>query len=140
MKSGLKKPSAPRNKYGGGGGEAFYRGHHLEWVALLWLLGKGYWPLALRSQTPYGEVDLIVAGRGCLVAVEVKNRINLSQAMESLSAHQLGRLARALGWWHAKHPQWGGYSPRIDFVGLSAWRLPYHIENITAGKDGKWLG
>jgi putative endonuclease len=54
--------------------EAERRGRVGEWIAMLYLVAKGYRVIGHRLRTPYGEVDLAAWKGGVLVIVEVKTR------------------------------------------------------------------
>ena len=55
--------------------EATYlRGHRAEWIALLFLVAKGYRPLARRFRAGGGEIDLVVTRGDTIAFVEVKSR------------------------------------------------------------------
>ncbi len=61
-----------------------------------WLLRlKGYRILAQRFKTPVGEIDLIAKRASIIAFVEVKARPSAAAAMESVSARQRRRIARA---------------------------------------------
>ena len=59
---------------------AYRRGVWAERYACLYLMLKGYRFLANRVKTPVGEIDLVFRKSGMVVAVEVKNRPDQSQA------------------------------------------------------------
>jgi putative endonuclease len=107
--------------------EAYRHGHIAEAAAMLFLLAKGFRPVARRYKTPLGEVDLIVK-RGRLIAfVEVKARTLERDALESVGRSSEKRIADAADLWLAKHPAAAGYDLRYDMVLFLPWRLPRHI-------------
>ena len=107
--------------------EAYRHGHIAEAVAMLFLLAKGFRPIARRYKTPLGEVDLIVK-RGRLIAfVEVKARALERDALESVSLTSERRIVDAADLWLAKHPAAAGHDLRYDMVLFMPWRLPQHI-------------
>jgi putative endonuclease len=74
--------------------EAYRHGHAAEAAAMLFLLAKGFRPIARRYKTPLGEVDLIVK-RGRLIAfVEVKARALERDALESVGPPRSGSSRR----------------------------------------------
>jgi len=92
------------------------------WAA--WLLrAKGYRILAVRAKAPVGEVDLIAVGRGRLIAVEVKRRDTLEDAVAALERHRWHRTLRALEWWLSAHPAHAGRDLRFDAVAVAGLRL-----------------
>jgi putative endonuclease len=107
--------------------EAYRHGHVAEAAAMLFLLAKGFRPIARRYKTPLGEVDLIVK-RGRLIAfVEVKARALERDALESVGRGSEKRIVDAADLWLAKHPAAAGYDVRYDMVVLLPWRLPRHV-------------
>lgn len=104
----------------------FLRGLGAERIALLWLMAKGYRPLARRYQESGGEIDLIMR-RGATVAfVEVKARATLVTAQTSIDAGKRRRFSRAARAWLARNPWAAGLTFRADavFVAPNAW--PVH--------------
>jgi putative endonuclease len=105
----------------------FLRGHYAEWVALLFLLAKGYRPLARRYAAAGGEIDLIVARGDTIAFVEVKARALMDDALSAITATKRRRFSRAVRAWLARHPQSAGKTWRADAVFIAPRRLPQHI-------------
>lgn len=99
-----------------------------EWLAIIWLLAKGYQLAAHRLRTPFGELDLVLRKRGLIVFVEVKHRKGGASVMD-VSAYQADRLVRAANWYLAHH---GGAAEetRFDLVLTGGWRWPRHVQNV----------
>ena len=115
---------------------AVWRGALAEWLAMLWLRGKGYRILARRWRKAGGEVD-VIAQRGALVIfVEVKLRPSLAEAAHALTPRQWQRTARAARFWQMQQPQAASCSWRYDAVLLAPWRLPQHLEG--AWEERTW--
>lgn len=104
-------------------------GQRAEWVALVYLMMKGYWPVARRYKCPSGEIDLIVCRRNLLVFTEVKFRANADIAAFSITPRQQTRISRAAQYWIMKNQRVAQKSMRFDVVLLSPWRWPRHIEH-----------
>ena len=68
----------------------FLRGHRAEWIALLFLVMKGYRPLARRYAASGGEIDLIVMRGDTIAFVEVKARGLMDDALSAITARKLG--------------------------------------------------
>ncbi len=102
---------------------AHRRGHRAEWLALLALMLRGYWPLARRVSLAGGEIDLIVRRGGTLVFVEVKARARLDDAREAIGAAKRRRFSKAVRAWVARHPFAAELTLRADavFVGRGLW-------------------
>lgn len=88
---------------------------------------KGYRPLARRTRTASGEIDLIVI-RGQLVAfVEVKQRATPEAAEASISPQQRRRIRRAADLWLARRSRYQDCELRFDLVLVIGWRWPVHL-------------
>jgi putative endonuclease len=108
-------------------------GRFAETGALLLLLFKGYWPLAVRAKTPLGEIDLIVKRGRTLVLVEVKRRAEMEAGLSAVGAHQQNRIIEAFAWWLAQHPEYADCTMRCDVVLSAPKRFPQHIRNAFSG-------
>lgn len=76
------------------------------------LLAKGYAILALRAKTPAGEVDIIAAKSGSIIAVEVKARQTEEQGRWSMPDQQWDRRLRGLDAWITRHRRSAHTKPR----------------------------
>jgi putative endonuclease len=85
-------------------------------VALLFLVAKGYRPLARRFAAAGGEVDLVVRRGGTIAFVEVKARGALEDALTAITAEKRRRFSRAARAWLARHPRAAGLTWRADAV------------------------
>lgn len=67
-----------------------------------------------------GELDIVVADGGMLVAVEVKSRRSwdFGHPFEAVDAAKLGRVARLLGAWASSHGVGGG-PRRVDVIAVT---------------------
>ena len=105
----------------------YARGLWAEGLALVYLLLKGYRPLARRYAASGGEVDLIVARGGAVVFVEVKARGEMGAALESIGSRKRRRFSRAVRAWVARHPASLGRTLRADAVFVAPGRWPRHV-------------
>ena len=105
----------------------FLRGHRAERVALVFLIAKGYRPLARRFAAAGGEVDLVVARGNDIVFVEVKARSHLDEARNAITATKRRRFSRAVRAWIARHPEAAGKTWRADAVFIAPWSWPHHV-------------
>ena len=105
----------------------FLRGHRAEWIALLFLLAKGYRPLARRYAAAGGEIDLIVARGGTIAFVEVKARGLMDDALSAITATKRQRFSRAVRAWLARNPRAQGKTWRADAVFIAPRHIPQHI-------------
>lgn len=101
-----------------------------ETWAAVWLRLKGYRILARRERTPAGEIDLVARRGDVLVAVEVKARPNLEEALAGVSTRQRLRIARALDLVAARDPALAPLGRRLDLVAVRPWRLPIHLKDL----------
>ena len=105
----------------------FLRGHRAEWVALLFLLVKGYRPLARRYAASGGEIDLIVMRGDTIAFVEVKARGLMDDALSAITARKRQRFSRAVRAWLARNDWARGKTWRADAVFIALGRWPQHI-------------
>lgn len=108
---------------------AYRAGILAEYVALLFLLLKGYWPLARRYKTKLGEIDLIVRRRRTLVFVEVKGRANHGDAAHAIHRDNQSRVVRAAQHFLHAHPNYHGYDIRFDAMLIAWYRWPRHLHH-----------
>lgn len=105
------------------------RGHLLEYVALIHLMLKGYRILGFRLKTPRGEIDILAQKGQRLAVVEVKSRMTLEAAVESVSAIQQERLWQAGLALQARKPQLARLDLNIDLYTLVPCQWPRHAIN-----------
>lgn len=107
----------------------YERGLGSETAALLFLMLKGYRPLARRFCAAGGEIDLIVRRGRTIAFVEVKARARLADAVEAIDARKRARFSRAVRSWLSRHPPPPDATLRADgvFVAPRAW--PVHVAN-----------
>lgn len=104
------------------------RGRGAERLALLWLLAKGYRPLAQRYIAGGGEIDLIMRRGSTIAFVEVKARGTMDLALTSIEARKRRRLGRAARAWLSRNGWATGLTLRADAVFLSPGAFPRHEE------------
>ena len=64
------------------------RGARAEWLALAFLVLKGWRPLARRWRAPGGEIDLVMARGRVVIFVEVKARALIDDAATSVTGEK----------------------------------------------------
>ncbi len=101
------------------------RGRVAEWIAMFFLMAKGYRILGHRCRTPHGEVDVAAWKGGVLVIVEVKARSTFEAGMFAVTPMAQQRIAHAAqilaGRWRLQT------APiRFDVVVVGASFLPKH--------------
>ena len=101
------------------------RGRTAEWLAMAFLMCKGYRILGHRLRTPYGEVDVAAWKRGVLVIVEVKARKTYdagAYAVTPMAQQRIARAAQTLaGRWRLTSAP-----TRFDLVVVGSGLLPRH--------------
>ncbi|NNM73548.1 YraN family protein [Enterovirga aerilata] len=103
------------------------RGRGAERVALLWLLAKGYRPLARRFSAAGGEIDLVVRRGGTIAFVEVKARGSMEAALASIDTAKRRRFGRAARAWLSRNPGLSGLTFRADAVFIAPGAFPRHM-------------
>ena len=108
-------------------------GHFAEKVAFLWLILKGYWPVAMNfvvgRGTGAGEVDLIVRRGKTLVFVEVKKRPTEEKGRLAIHPKNQARITRTSEVFLARHPKYKSFNIRYDAVFISPKLFPKHLKN-----------
>ena len=110
-------------------------GHFAEKVALLWLMMRGYWPVAMNfivgRGTGAGEVDLIVRRGKTLVFVEVKKRSTEEKGRLAIHPKNQARIVRTSEVFLARYPKYKNFSIRYDAVFISPQKFPKHLKIIV---------
>ena len=111
------------------------RGLTAERAALLWLMARGYRPLARRYAEAGGEIDLVMRRGRTIAFVEVKARGAMEAALTAIDEAKRRRIRRAARAWQARNPWASGMIFRADavFVAPGAW--PRHVIDVF-GLDG----
>jgi putative endonuclease len=105
------------------------RGRNAEIVAALFMMIKGYRPLAWRLQTSRGEIDLIMKSGRRIVFVEVKTRADIDKGLASVTPFKAQRMVDAARLWIGRNAPDLGADYRFDILVVSAYHWPRHIEN-----------
>ena len=98
-----------------------------EYVALVWLMLKGYWPVALRYKTAVGEIDLVVRRGSVLAFVEVKLRQTAMAAAYAVHEKNQSRVLRAAQYFLNHYPHYAQHTVRFDVCLVPWYGLPQHI-------------
>ncbi len=103
-------------------------GRWAEWLSLCLLRIKGYRILAQGYKTPFAEVDLIAARRNILVFCEVKHRLTLENAGESISDAQKKRIVKAAYAFRRQYPRFQNHDIRFDAILVVPRKFPHHVQ------------
>ena len=105
------------------------RGRTAELLAALFMMIKGYRPLAWRLKTSRGEIDLIMKSGRRIVFVEVKTRADIDKGLASVTSFKAQRMVDAARLWIGRNARDLGADYRFDILVVSAYHWPRHIEN-----------
>lgn len=108
-------------------------GRRAEDICAWYLRLKGYRVLARRFRTPIGEIDIIARRGPVLAMIEVKARPSTAEAIESVSARQRQRIARAALVFLQKHPDLVDKDLRFDVMLVTPWHRPHHLIDAWRG-------
>ena len=109
------------------------QGHRAEWLAMVWLMVRGYRILGFRLRTPQAEIDILAQRGKVLAVVEVKHRARLDLALEAVGPDQRARLRRAGESLAARRRGLEGCAVRLDLVALAPGQWPRHLADAWAG-------
>lgn len=109
------------------------QGHRAEWLAMAWLMLKGYRILGFLLRTPQAEIDILALKGRVLAVVEVKHRARLDLALEAVGPDQRARLRRAGESLAARRRGLEGCAVRLDLVALAPDCWPRHLADAWVG-------
>jgi putative endonuclease len=105
------------------------KGRSAERFAALFLMLKGYRPLASRVKTPRGEIDLVMKSRSHIVFVEVKTRRDPNEGLISVTDMKARRTVEAARIWLGRNARHIDVACRFDILVVAAYHWPRHIKN-----------
>lgn len=106
------------------------KGLWAETLAVLLLRLKGYRILSRRFKTPFGEID-VIARRGKTVAfIEVKQRPDLTQALEAVTPFTQARIRQAATLFLQRNPALAVQDQRFDVIAYCPPFLIRHLDNV----------
>lgn len=108
-------------------------GRRAEWIALAWLMLKGWRILGFRLKTPQAEIDILALRGPVLAVVEVKSRSSLEAALEAVGPDQRDRLRRAGQTLASRRPDLADCTVRLDLIALAPGRRPRHLADAWRG-------
>ena len=108
---------------------AYRKGLCAETLASMYFSAKGYKILERRYKTRYGEIDILARKGEMLVAVEVKSRQTIEEALYALSAKSRQRIQNSLLHFIADHPEYNDFDLRFDlFAHVKGFNFQ-HLDN-----------
>lgn len=99
-----------------------------EYVAMIYLIFKGYHIIKHRYKTPVGEIDILARKRDTLIAVEVKYRHHIHDALASISPHAQKRIINAAKWYISKQTRQNFSTIRMDAIVIGRFAIK-HLDN-----------
>lgn len=108
---------------------SYDRGLQAEEIAKNYLLKKGYSCLQQRYKTPYGEIDLLMQQDDYLIAVEVKARKTLEDALHAITPKSQQRIQNAMRYYLAEALQTTDAPVRFDVVAVVPPLSVHHLDN-----------
>lgn len=109
--------------------QALQWGHYAEWLAMGWLMMKGYWPLARRYRGMGGEVDLIMRRSQSILFIEVKARNERDTGLLAIDSDKILKFNKAVSHWLMRNPWAETHLLRGDAVIICPWRWPLHVKD-----------
>ena len=106
---------------------SWQQGLWAEWIAMLYLILKGWRILHHRYKTPLGEVDVIAEKGNTIAFVEVKFRRRQENLEYVISPYQWKRIEGVAHLMARRFPP--HYTFRFDAIFLCFWKWPEHREN-----------
>lgn len=93
-------------------------GNRWEKRALDHLAAHGLKRLTENFRCRFGEIDLVMLDRNCVVFIEVRYRRanRFASAASTVDTHKQHKLVRAAAAFLARHPQYCDYATRFDVV------------------------
>ena len=107
----------------------YKKGHRAEYLSRVFLMLKGYRPLALRHKTKLGEIDLVMVKGKQIIFCEVKARAALMGGLDAVSPFSRQRIQKASSLFIQRNPRFQNHDWRFDVVVVRPWRLPYHLKD-----------
>lgn len=107
----------------------YWRGMIAEYIAMIYLMCKGYRIRAHRYKTSVGEIDIIATKKNILVAVEVKYRDNINDAFGAISPASQKRIINTMKWYMNKNPRHDYATIRMDMIAIDRRFSIKHLDN-----------
>ncbi len=114
---------------------AYNLGVLAEKQAVSYLRKQGYEILAERYKAPVGEIDILALQDDMLVAVEVKARKTLEEALESITPRNRQRVENALLHFLNLHEGYAAHGMRFDVITLCGEGVMQHLDNAWEARS-----
>lgn len=107
--------------------KSFQLGYFAEYIAVIFLMLKGYRILAHRFTSKLGEIDVIARQKDLVIFVEVKARRSSQSGVNAVTHSAQARIKAASDIWLAKQADYQSLSQRYDIITISPWKWPQHF-------------
>ena len=107
--------------------QSYYFGLWVEYLAISFLLLRGYKILKKRYRNYFGEIDLIAKKHDLLLIIEVKARGTVTVIEEVLSNQQQIRIKKAAEYFVAKNKEYQSLGIRFDLIIIEPFKWPVHL-------------
>ena len=81
----------------------------------------------MRYKSKMGEVDIIARRGHLIIAVEVKARQSIDEAVHAVNYETTQRVESAADYCLSQQRNASELSLRFDIIAISPWRLPLHL-------------
>jgi len=108
---------------------AYRKGLCAETLASMYFAAKGYQIIERRYKTRYGEIDILVRKGNMLVAVEVKSRQSIEDALYALKPKARERIQNSLLHFIAENPSYNDFDLRFDLFAHVKGFSFQHLDN-----------
>lgn len=109
--------------------KAYKKGVVAEEVAAKYLRAQGYEVLTMRYKTKHGEIDILALKKTMLVAVEVKSRATIEEALYALTPKSRARIQNSLLYFIAENPEYNDHDLRFDLFAYKDANNFQHLDN-----------
>jgi putative endonuclease len=103
-----------------------------ERLAMLYLIAKGFWPLARDYRGRGGEIDLVMRRGRLILAVEVKARPTIAEAGAAITPAKVARIAAGMRQFRAERRLDDRLTYRCDAVLIAPRKWPKHLADVGA--------
>ncbi len=108
---------------------SYSKGVLAEKAAIKYLRLAGYEILHERYKAPVGEIDILALKEGLLVAIEVKARGSIGEALHAITPRNRQRVEKALLHFLALNENYAAYGMRFDVIAICGALELQHLDN-----------
>lgn len=101
-----------------------------EYFIMCFLRCKGYFVIAHRFCSPFGEIDIVAQKKRTLNIIEVKYRKSLQEGLDALDRKKLVRLRKSASCFLKKFPCYTSYDLEFHGIIQRPWAFPFHVPHV----------